>query len=172
MAAAAELRLLEKSLGLKPGNKYSAQGERQVRRSGRKAAGRRGDPEPTRPSWDTRVDSTPHVRAGRAAWLGLDLQANVTIPSGSRKPVRGGVGRAVGSDPCRLSLAVPGPFIQRPPCEPSGEWGGYVPGGSPSGGWPGEQYRFLEAAWRREHGKRSYSFWRHTVGLSVHCAEN
>uniref|UniRef100_A0A8I6A4G8 Eukaryotic translation elongation factor 1 epsilon 1 n=1 Tax=Rattus norvegicus TaxID=10116 RepID=A0A8I6A4G8_RAT len=30
MAAAAELRLLEKSLGLKPGNKYSAQGERQV----------------------------------------------------------------------------------------------------------------------------------------------
>lgn len=30
MAAAAELRLLEKSLGLKPGNKYSAQGERQI----------------------------------------------------------------------------------------------------------------------------------------------
>lgn len=73
MAAAAELRLLEKSLGLKPGNKYSAQGERQVRRSGRKASGRRGDPELTRPSRDTRVDSTPHVHAGRAAWLGLDL---------------------------------------------------------------------------------------------------
>ncbi|CAO2595900.1 Eukaryotic translation elongation factor 1 epsilon-1 [Lemmus lemmus] len=30
MAAAAELKLLEKSLGLRPGNKYSAQGERQV----------------------------------------------------------------------------------------------------------------------------------------------
>ncbi|XP_055451094.1 eukaryotic translation elongation factor 1 epsilon-1 isoform X2 [Psammomys obesus] len=30
MAAAAELRLLEKSLGLRPGNKYSAQGERQI----------------------------------------------------------------------------------------------------------------------------------------------
>lgn len=35
MAAAAELALLEKSLGLSKGNKYSAQGERQVRsRSG------------------------------------------------------------------------------------------------------------------------------------------
>lgn len=112
MAAAAELRLLEKSLGLKPGNKYSAQGERQVSRSGRKAAGRRGDPEPTRPGRDT-VDSTPHVRAGRAAWLGQDLQANVTIlPSGSRKPVRGGVGRAGASDPCRRPLAVPGPLIR------------------------------------------------------------
>lgn len=31
MAAAAELTLLEKSLGLSKGNKYSAQGERQVR---------------------------------------------------------------------------------------------------------------------------------------------
>lgn len=71
MAAAAELRLLEKSLGLKPGNKYSAQGERQVRRSGRKAAGRRGDLEPTRPGRDTRVDSTLHVRVGQAAWLEL-----------------------------------------------------------------------------------------------------
>ncbi|XP_029799263.1 eukaryotic translation elongation factor 1 epsilon-1 isoform X2 [Suricata suricatta] len=30
MAAAAELRLLEKSLGLSKGNKYSAQGERQI----------------------------------------------------------------------------------------------------------------------------------------------
>lgn len=29
-SSAAELRLLEKSLGLKPGNKYSAQGERQI----------------------------------------------------------------------------------------------------------------------------------------------
>lgn len=34
MAAAAELSLLEKSLGLSKGNKYSAQGERQVRRRG------------------------------------------------------------------------------------------------------------------------------------------
>jgi hypothetical protein len=110
------LRLLEKSLGLKPGNKYSAQGERQVRRSGRKAAGRRGDPEPTRPGRGIGMDSAPHVRAGRAAWLGLDLQANVTVlPSGSRKPVRGGLGRVRGSDPCRRPLAVPGPFIQRPP---------------------------------------------------------
>lgn len=172
MAAAAELRLLEKSLGLKPGNKYSAQGERQVRRSDRKAAGRRGDLEPARPGRDTRVDSTPHVRAGRAACLGLDLQANVTIHSGSRKPVHGGVGRAVRSDPCRLPLAVPGALIQRPPCERSGEWGGCAADGSPSGGWQGEQYRFLEAAWRREHGIVSCSFWPHTVGLGVLCAEN
>ena len=34
MAAAAELTLLEKSLGLSKGNKYSAQGERPVRRGG------------------------------------------------------------------------------------------------------------------------------------------
>lgn len=34
MAAAAELTLLEKSLGLSKGNKYSAQGERQVRSGG------------------------------------------------------------------------------------------------------------------------------------------
>jgi translation elongation factor 1 epsilon-1 len=34
MASAAELKLLEKSLGLSKGNKYSAQGERQVRRRG------------------------------------------------------------------------------------------------------------------------------------------
>lgn len=34
MAAAAELKLLEKSLGLSKGNKYSAQGERQVRNGG------------------------------------------------------------------------------------------------------------------------------------------
>lgn len=33
MAAAAELKLLEKSLGLSKGNKYSAQGERQVRKA-------------------------------------------------------------------------------------------------------------------------------------------
>lgn len=40
MVAAAELTLLEKSLGLSKGNKYSAQGERQVR-SGGGAEGRR-----------------------------------------------------------------------------------------------------------------------------------
>lgn len=41
MAAAAELTLLEKSLGLSKGNKYSAQGERQVR-SGAAWRGRGG----------------------------------------------------------------------------------------------------------------------------------
>lgn len=116
MAAAAELRLLEKSLGLKPGNKYSAQGERQVRRRGRKVAGQGGE-----------VTQSLQDPAGTQEWTllptcmrggprGSVWTAGKCQPSPlSRKPGRGGVGRAGGSDPCRRPLAMPLPFIQRPP---------------------------------------------------------
>lgn len=136
MAAAAELRLLEKSLGLKPGNKYSAQGERQVRRGGRKAEGWRGSPEPTRPvgtrEWTplpTCVRGGPGVSASTARRMS---------PSSSEQKASSWAEPWAGIPPG-------GGFSQRSPCEPSRRWGGCEAGDSPS--WrpasPKEQYKAL-----------------------------
>lgn len=81
MAAAAELTLLEKSLGLSKGNKYSAQGERQVRCGGGTVGKRGTGAGPAEPSYDelagkgrTSEAATPYLPtclrrlAGRRLW--------------------------------------------------------------------------------------------------------
>lgn len=75
MAAAAELTLLEKSLGLSKGNKYSAQGERQVR-NGVTWRGRGGQERallsPGKTDWSAEAEVAallPTCLRRRAGWL-------------------------------------------------------------------------------------------------------
>lgn len=92
MAAAAELMLLEKSLGLSKGNKYSAQGERQVRR-GDGVEGESWPAEPGRTGWPAEAEAggrgpqLPRVRARAAGASGLFLQPE--LPDRARElPLR------------------------------------------------------------------------------------
>lgn len=78
MAAAAELTLLEKSLGLSKGNKYSAQGERQVRSAGGAE----------RKSWPGAGPAEPGGRAGRRRRRREEaaLSSHVSAPRGWLAP--------------------------------------------------------------------------------------
>lgn len=104
MAGTAELMLLEKSLGLSKGNKYSAQGERQVRSRGG-AEGKRwtvaGPAQPRQDGWPAeagggrmRLLSCPRVRP--AAWGGPSVSPSVS-PCGPSSRVEEGTLLRLGS---------------------------------------------------------------------------
>lgn len=99
MAAAAELKLLEKSLGLRPGNKYSAQGERQVRRgTGGRVASSPGAYRDSRVEsagareWTLRPTCVLDGPQG-SVWTSRSVSSS---PAREQKAGSGGVGRAVG----------------------------------------------------------------------------
>lgn len=110
MAAAAELTLLEKSLGLSKGNKYSAQGERQVRSGGGAEGERWAGARPARPGEDPaggrrrRVrlpPSPPHVSASPGLLLrpSLPEELGLNVPPAKLSSCRSGKARGSSESP-------------------------------------------------------------------------